>query len=1508
MELIDIENNDNSQSQERLETLSDPGPVVNAVSTPAHTLVRAKSVTDDHQNYSRSDPIKASTVDSKTGHVNDASKEFETLAMPPPATNRIISNPNEVLSTASTKIAAVNGLQTAALIHAVNNVNDDAALYENMERQALLEIQARKDREEEVLYEEMERQALLEIKTRKDQEEAALYDEMERQALLEIQARKENATTTSDLDPPVSSCASPSIAYLRLMALEIVEDFDRRIKRIRCFQLADNPIQTTGDKSGMRTDLQAVLTVELTGKWFETAIIGGDVFNIVDLNGHAVTSSNVAVPTGSSMLLSGPVRARVTDTLGLVIIHPDLMVAPTKIAEANDCQRRAVLQEKMKIGGSSYAAAMGNLKHQFVEELLSACFNKIQTSFAVPGSGPLLKDSEIDDIISRSIKSHLSALHVHVVSHENCATVHKEKVTAGQLEEMVQRELRQLTVPTILWARKVSETMEIPGLLGIQGLESVEERLMCPALGLQGQVDAIAIATIDSKATNPFLQPFESLRDAKTVVVPLELKTGKESSFTANKYRAQVILYIIMLIARELNSADTLSGNRTLPLHGLLLYVPLEGKSIMGKVITPMWEEVLALIMTRNSLASHLKRAEATSALLLPPLLKRRDECESCYQAAECMLLHSAESSVASSSSSLRDSAVTATLSATPELYFFSMRQIPPSQVAYFTHWLKLVDLESLASTGWHQRIKSANGSVQRRHEVGQLCRTLKVASQDSQHIYELTFRRDASVTGACILRESDRVIVHFMYRKQVATTQCTDIEDFASTSGNRPYTLREESDSTGASVSSGVVLFVLNAEIVVRVTGVLPSLLISMNGEQSTEISSHGSKELVGLWFGRISKDDGINVALSTMRSSLAQLFVDAHSPPAIKEARRSFHAAKVGKDAGISSQNIDSRSERSDRMTGSFNALAPNSRQRLRSLIIDLAAPHFQPLSAVAEGAGMFCPKNVQLTQFMHAIKLLNAYEAAAKSDPSLSNYSGPVKRNPINGNLRVPLTANTFLTVYAGCNPTHMYREFCRLNPMQKAVFRKVFVTDDYALLLGLPGTGKTTTISLIVRALIARHERVLITSYTHSAVDNLLAKLVASGVRPSTALRVGTSSSVDDSLHNYMMQTDNCSLPALSTRLIGVRVVCATVLAAARDAIVRSMSFDWCILDEAGQVSQPAAIGAVMRASKFLLIGDDYQLPPMIVSAEARQLGMDESLLRRLAEAHPSSVMCLFVQHRMNGDIMSVCNTLIYEGRLQCSSDDVKNARLSLPHFDQLRARIPLWLSRVMHPEESVLMLNTDYYAPLPLSNTLIPISEEGEPGKTLTNVAEARLVRFIVEGLRDCGLNVSGGLGVICPYRDQVALLKQELKNSVSVISGLARSEPHQYSDMLIASFGQFNGSQNSSAVLADDASRSVHASTVDQFQGKDCDVVIFSTVRQGRPGLDVGANAGDLLRDWRRINVAVTRAKVKLLIIGSKSVMQSVPVLSRFVDLCSDNKWVLDVPVDILTSPGDGLL
>jgi DNA replication ATP-dependent helicase Dna2 len=194
---------------------------------------------------------------------------------------------------------------------------------------------------------------------------------------------------------------------------------------------------------------------------------------------------------------------------------------------------------------------------------------------------------------------------------------------------------------------------------------------------------------------------------------------------------------------------------------------------------------------------------------------------------------------------------------------------------------------------------------------------------------------------------------------------------------------------------------------------------------------------------------------------------------------------------------------------------------------------------------------------------------------------------------------------------------------------------------------PPTGKTSTVSFAVRALVARGKRVLVTSYTHAAVDNLMEKLKEAGMSSDIVGRIGAPASVNLSVHEYLLNPAHSRVgssgpigsigslqkPPLLTvhsidkRLQQLRIVGCTVLTASRHALLQTMKFDWCVMDESGQISQPASLGALMLASHFMLIGDDYQLPPIVISLEA-QAGVSIVYIAHFFPTICNRSLCIF----------------------------------------------------------------------------------------------------------------------------------------------------------------------------------------------------------------------------------------------------------------------------------------
>ncbi|XP_046339040.2 DNA replication ATP-dependent helicase/nuclease DNA2-like [Haliotis rufescens] len=414
------------------------------------------------------------------------------------------------------------------------------------------------------------------------------------------------------------------------------------------------------------------------------------------------------------------------------------------------------------------------------------------------------------------------------------------------------------------------------------------------------------------------------------------------------------------------------------------------------------------------------------------------------------------------------------------------------------------------------------------------------------------------------------------------------------------------------------------------------------------------------------------------------------------------------------------------------------------------------------------------------------------------------------------------------------------FKSLNKPQKAVILKILMSKDYVLIKGYPGTGKTSTIVALVRILSCLGLSVLLTSYTHSAVDNILLKLKKLNVN---FLRLGRLGRIHPDLHDHageVLTSKITSVHELRTFYESQNIV-ATSCLGVNHPIFSQRRFDVCIVDEASQVLQPACLGPLFAADRFVLVGDPKQLPPVVQSREARELGMGESLFARLDDA--GATFDLNLQYRMNKTIMHLSNELMYSGLLQCGSSEVADTCLVLPE-PSVHSR--LWLDRVLTSDLQ--------HAAIFLDTNKVPAPESSDGKGMLKNTVEAELVLIIVASLVQCGLSMED-IGVIAPYRHQVKLLQQLL---------------HQRH--LVA----------------------VEANTVDQYQGRDKSIIIMSFVRSSSQN----NKSGELLQDIRRLNVAVTRAKHKLILVGDASTLRQFDPLLKVITTMEHDNQILALPPD----------
>lgn len=419
---------------------------------------------------------------------------------------------------------------------------------------------------------------------------------------------------------------------------------------------------------------------------------------------------------------------------------------------------------------------------------------------------------------------------------------------------------------------------------------------------------------------------------------------------------------------------------------------------------------------------------------------------------------------------------------------------------------------------------------------------------------------------------------------------------------------------------------------------------------------------------------------------------------------------------------------------------------------------------------------------------------------------------------------------------------------LNKPQRQAMKKVLLSKDYTLIVGMPGTGKTTTICALVRILSACGFSVLLTSYTHSAVDNILLKLAKFKIG---FLRLGQSHKVHPDIQKFteeeICRSRSIKSLALLEELYNSHLIVATTCMGINHPIFSRKTFDFCIVDEASQISQPVCLGPLFFSRRFVLVGDHQQLPPLVLNREARALGMSESLFKRL-ERNKAAVVQLTVQYRMNSKIMSLSNKLTYEGKLECGSDKVANAVIALPNFKDVKLNLELytgysdnpWLAGALEPDSPVCFLNTDK----------VPAPEQTENGG-VSNITEARLVVFLTSLFIKAGCGPSN-IGIIAPYRQQLRTINDFLARS---------------------SVGR------------------VEVNTVDKYQGRDKSLILVSFVRSNKDG-----TLGELLKDWRRLNVAITRAKHKLILLGSVSSLRRFPPLERLLDHLNAEQLIVDLP------------
>lgn len=410
---------------------------------------------------------------------------------------------------------------------------------------------------------------------------------------------------------------------------------------------------------------------------------------------------------------------------------------------------------------------------------------------------------------------------------------------------------------------------------------------------------------------------------------------------------------------------------------------------------------------------------------------------------------------------------------------------------------------------------------------------------------------------------------------------------------------------------------------------------------------------------------------------------------------------------------------------------------------------------------------------------------------------------------------------------------------LNTQQAKAVEQSVCTEDYLLVLGPPGAGKTTLLRAMIEAHLALGQRVLVSAQTNRAVDQVCRKLVEAGLG-SKVLRLGRYNAVASDIQPCTLEALHNASDPVEAQIAAIRRACAErpIVATTASALAKGevdglvQDFDLVIIDEATQLNVPMSLGPIRYGKRFVLVGDPKQLAPIRQTREgnADREQRDESLFEmlewRIRSAQSDGLVELEDQYRMNSAICAVPSEMWYRGALRPGNDRVARAKLDINP-----SRLEGSLAEILHPDRPVVFVD-------------VPSDFSHGPRMNITEAHWAARVAAALHETSDGKVEAEKHLGVLAPFRSQVACIRREL--------------------------GQR---------LPDVPDTRYWVDTVDRFQGDERNAMIISLV---------GARDGtlpELIQEPRRLNVALSRAKHKLVLIGNHQVLSADEMFRRLFEV-----------------------
>ena len=441
------------------------------------------------------------------------------------------------------------------------------------------------------------------------------------------------------------------------------------------------------------------------------------------------------------------------------------------------------------------------------------------------------------------------------------------------------------------------------------------------------------------------------------------------------------------------------------------------------------------------------------------------------------------------------------------------------------------------------------------------------------------------------------------------------------------------------------------------------------------------------------------------------------------------------------------------------------------------------------------------------------------------------------------------------------------FPYLNATQEEAVNQVLRAKDVAIVHGPPGTGKTTTLVEAIREALMRENQVLVCAQSNMAVDWISEKLVDRGIN---VLRIGNPTRVNDKMLSFTYERRfeghpdypqlwalrkairelrahrkrgdekyHQKLESLKSRATELEIrinnelfsearVIASTLVGSANRLLDGQKFGTLFIDEAAQALEAACWIPMRRVSRVIFAGDHCQLPPTVKSIAALKAGLGKTLMERIVEMHPEAVTLLKIQYRMNDEIMRFSSNYFYHGEVESAPEvrfrsildmDIPMTWIDTSEFEKL-------FENSEDPEKSKISFKEEFVG-----------ESFGRVNKAEAELTLLALQNYFNKIGKQRLLDERIDVGIISPYRAQVQLLRRML--------------------MKWEFFKPFR--------------RQISVNTVDGFQGQERDVIVISLVRSNDEG-QIG-----FLRDLRRMNVAITRARMKLIILGNRQTMTQHP-------------------------------